>query len=529
MVSEHWIPKMRNQDSSSPQSTTAAAKKKESKPSPELNVVGILSFEVASAMSKIIHLHKSLSASQISRLHGEVLNSHGVRNLVSDDETRLLELVVAEKLDDLDRAAAVVSRLGKRCNEPALVGFEHVYADLLRSRVEMGKLGLPAKDMEGTIRKMERYVSSTASLYAELEVLNELEQGARKFLPSQYHEETRRAFEQKIQWQRHDVRHLRDVSVWNQTFDKIVSLMARAVCAIHSRMSLIFGEAILPQNVGTELSGRFVSGQLVSGRRRVPPSGAVAAMPQRKQVGALRVESLRLPCGPSPVRLFAECLSLASSAPLEDDRDGDDEHLERGSSRSRAPMSGPFLRGRPSKQRTSIPKNGLAARAAPSSVGGSALALHYANVIIIIEKLLQYPHLVGEEARDDLYQMLPTSLRSSLRKTLRSYIKDLAIYDAPLAHDWKERLGKVLTWLGPMAHNMIRWQTERNFEQQQIGPRGSVLLLQTLFFADREKTEAAICELLVGLNYICRYEHQQSALLDCSSSLDFEDCADWQL
>ncbi|CAA6666539.1 unnamed protein product [Spirodela intermedia] len=483
MVSEHWIPKMRNQDSSSPQSTTAAAKKKESKPSPELNVVGILSFEVASAMSKIIHLHKSLSASQISRLHGEVLKSHGVRNL---------------KLDDLDRAAAVVSRLGKRCNEPALVGFEHVYADLLRSRVEMGKLGLPAKDMEGTIRKMERYVSSTASLYAELEVLNELEQGARKFLPSQYHEETRRAFEQKIQWQRHDVRHLRDVSVWNQTFDKIVSLMARAVCAIHSRMRLIFGRRFSPK-CGHRLSGRFVSGQLVSGRRRVPPSGAVAAMPQRKQVGALRVESLRLPCGPSPARLFAECLSLA----------------KRGSSRSRAPMSGPFLRGRPSKQRTSIPKNGLAARAAPSSVGGSALALHYANVIIIIEKLLQYPHLVGEEARDDLYQMLPTSLRSSLRKTLRSYIKDLAIYDAP--------------WLMTGRSASARWQTERNFEQQQIGPRGSVLLLQTLFFADREKTEAAICELLVGLNYICRYEHQQSALLDCSSSLDFEDCADWQL
>jgi hypothetical protein len=76
---------------------------------------------------------------------------------------------------------------------------------------------------------------------------------------------------------------------------------------------------------------------------------------------------------------------------------------------------------------------------------------------------------------------------------------------------------------------MIRWQSERNFEQHQIVKRTNVLLLQTLYFADRGKTETAICELLVGLNYICRYEHQQNALLDCASSFDFEDCMQWQL
>nr|CAD1843901.1 unnamed protein product [Ananas comosus var. bracteatus] len=124
--------------------------------------------------------------------------------------------------------------------------------------------------------------------------------------------------------------------------------------------------------------------------------------------------------------------------------------------------------------------------------------------------------------------MLPSSLRAALRKSLKSYVKSLAIYDAPLAHDWKEKLEKILVWLAPMAHSMIRWQTERNFEQQQIVLKGNVLLLETLYFADREKTEAVICELLVGLNYICRYEQQQNALLDCASSLDFDDCMDWQ-
>lgn len=150
-------------------------------------------------------------------------------------------------------------------------------------------------------------------------------------------------------------------------------------------------------------------------------------------------------------------------------------------------------------------------------------------MIIVLEKLLRYPHLVGDEARDDLYQMLPTSLRMKLKSSLKSYAQDLAIYDAPLAHAWRERLDLLLKWLAPLAQNMIRWQSERNFEQQQIVTRKNVLLLQTLYFADREKTEMVLSEVLVGLNYICRYEQQQNALLDCSSSFDFEDCVEWQL
>ena len=130
--------------------------------------------------------------------------------------------------------------------------------------------------------------------------------------------------------------------------------------------------------------------------------------------------------------------------------------------------------------------------------------------------------------RDDVYQLLPLSLRLALR-SLKSFVKNLAIYDAPLAHDWKEAIEKTLSWLAPMAPNMIQWQTERNFEQQQIVLRENVLLLQTLYFADREKTEAAICELLVGLNYICRYEQQKNALLDCTSSVDFDDRVEWHM
>ncbi|KAI4965907.1 hypothetical protein ZWY2020_047873 [Hordeum vulgare] len=50
-----------------------------------------------------------------------------------------------------------------------------------------------------------------------------------------------------------------------------------------------------------------------------------------------------------------------------------------------------------------------------------------------------------------------------------------------------------------------------SFEQRNVGSGTGVLLLQTLHFADRDKTEDAITELLVGLNYLWRYGTQLSA------------------
>ncbi|KAJ8623776.1 hypothetical protein MRB53_032306 [Persea americana] len=589
MVAEPWILKVGNQVSSNLKSAfflDPSKKKNAKRPDQKENAtIGIISFEVANVMSKTVHLHKSLTDPEISRLKTEILKSEGVKSLVSDDESHLLELALTEKLDDLNRVAVVVSRLGKKCSEPALQGFEHIYADILSGRIDVRELGFLVKNMDGMIRKMERYVAATSNLYSELEVLNELEQATRKFQQNQ-HEESYRAFEQKVVWQKQDVGHLQDVSLWNQTYDKIVGLLARTICTIYARICFVFGDSVLVLRFAQGGEGsppspdeaRQISSQSVGGRHRVLTSGplrpdsgeclryksgpiesgaaerrvtggSIEMITQRREMGSIRHENFSFPCGSSPGRLFMECLSLSTSASSKLD---DDEHIENESKICRGPSCGrdlnrtkrehPYSSGSLNRSDMSIPFSGvqrhfkcssthrplcgpkgrLWMHATPSTVGGSALALHYANVIIVIEKLLRYPHLVGEEARDDLYQMLPTSLRMSLRANLKSYVKTLSIYDAPLAHDWKETLDKILKWLAPLAHNMIRWQTERNFEQQQIVSRTNVLLLQTLYFADRKKTEAALCELLVGLNYICRYEHQQNALLDCTSSVDFD-------
>ncbi|CAI8601868.1 unnamed protein product [Vicia faba] len=591
MVAEPWIVKMGNQVSSNLKHAllleTLTKKKHSQKKLENKETIGILSFEVANVMSKTVHLHKSLSESEISKLKNEILNTEGVRNLVSSDEGYLLELVLAEKLEELSRVASVVSRLGKKCCEPALQGFEHVYGDIVGGVIDVKELGFLVKHMEGMVRKMDRYVNVTMNLYSEMEVLSELEQGVKKFQNNQ-HVESKKAFEQKLIWQKQDVRHLKDVSLWNQTFDKVVELLARTVCTIYARISLIFGDTALRKNsLGSPLMQNecgFVSGnlsvQMSSGslkRNTSKRNGSTANVPaverrgtatskpqcetRRGEFASLGPEDFGFPCGTSPGRLFMECLSLSSSVGKFDDTDDgyvinhEDQYSHVSSShsgvianhsmkrehlfhssvlshvQSSVSFTGELRQAKSGVQSCSTfsPKSRLVFYAPPTTLGGSALALHYANVIIVIEKLLRYPHLVGEEARDDLYQMLPTSVRLSLKAKLKSYAKDLAIYDAPLAHDWKENLDGILRWLAPLAHNMMRWQSERNFEQHQIVSRTNVLLLQTLYFANREKTEESICDLLVGLNYICRYEQQQNALLDCASSFDFEDCMEWQL
>ncbi|PKU67893.1 uncharacterized protein LOC110091983 [Dendrobium catenatum] len=536
MVVEPWIQKMRKKKGGRDPLKHGEA---------SASVIGILSFEVANAMSRAVHLHRSLSDGEISNLHHQILSAPALRSLISPHENHLLALAVAEKLDELNRVAAVTSRLGRRCSLPALQGFEHVYSDLLAGRIDPSALGFLSRDMDGTVRKMERFASSTAALYSELETLTELELSAKKFPPTPANEHTRKVFDQRIQWQRHDVKQLRDSSLWNQSYDKVVLLLARAVCTIHYRICQVFGDSILElenisANESQQLFGSIVvfrhlplnSGLLRSdaGDNR---SGKIQKSGQMVEPGVnLHRDGLRFNCRANPGKLFMECLSLSGPASWKDSNEHFEEHSCVSQSRtgSLVPFSGEqgCIRGSIGRPRFG-PKVRLTMLAPSSTVGGSALALHYANIIIIIEKLLSYPHLIGEEAKDDLYQMLPASLKTALRKSLKYYVKDLAIYDASLAHDWKESIKKILSWMSPMAHKMIRWQAERNFEQQQIVLRKGVLLLQTLYFADREKTEAAICELLVGLNYICRYEQQQNALLDCTSSMDFDDGLDWQV
>ncbi|KAF2586432.1 hypothetical protein F2Q70_00034524 [Brassica cretica] len=54
-----------------------------------------------------------------------------------------------------------------------------------------------------------------------------------------------------------------------------------------------------------------------------------------------------------------------------------------------------------------------------TTLGGSGVALHYANLIVVMEKMIKQPQLVGLNAKDDLCSMLPATVRSSLSSRLK--------------------------------------------------------------------------------------------------------------
>lgn len=299
-------------------------------------------------------------------------------------------------------------------------------------------------------KKMERLKTATSTLYREMEEVALLENDSRKKQLQKMVD-----LQQKILVHRQEVKYLKERSLYNRSFDTAVALLARSVFTVLARIKLVFG-------IGTAFSSYAVTLP-----RSLSASAAVYPSDQN-------TNSSDFVSGPMMI-------STRSS-----------KHLDmKDSSRGFFELSSKML------------------KPPGSTLGASALALHYANLIIVMEKMIRSPQLVGLDARDDLYSMLPNSVRSFLRARLKGV--GFSASDPRLAGEWRDALGKILGWLSPLAHNMIKWQSERSFEQQNLMPKTNVLLLQTLYFANKEKTEAAITELLVGLNYIWRFEREMNA------------------
>ncbi|XP_050220843.1 protein PSK SIMULATOR 3 [Mercurialis annua] len=430
------------------------------KSSKKSTVIGVLAFEVAGLMSKLFHLWPSLSDKNIVKLRNESISIEGVRKIVSNDESFLLGLACAEMAENLRILAKSVSRLSKRCSDGNLRRFERLFDEFANSGHDPNCWVLSCKEMEAKNKKMDRYVTVTATLYKEIEELTTLENGLRKILQCNDHEQSTKNeqkimdLQQKIFWQRQEIKYLKERSIWNRSFDGVVSMLVRSVFTILARIKLVFGvghgygyPASLPRSLSasatvhpTENPNNFVSGPLMS-----------------------------------------------SSATTKLDHQGFFE------------------------------SNSKLLKPPETTLGASALALHYANLIIVMEKMIKSPQLVGVDARDDLYSMLPNSIRCFLRSRLKGV--GFSASDPLLAGEWRDALGRILGWLSPLAHNMIKWQSERSFEQQNMVAKTNVLLLQTLFFANKDKTEAAITELLVGLNYIWRFEREMTAkaLFECAN------------
>ncbi|KAE9619135.1 hypothetical protein Lal_00047293 [Lupinus albus] len=420
--------------------------------------VGVLSFEVAGTMSKLLHLWHSLSDATIVRIRNDAVTLEGVRKIISNDDSLLLGLACAEFAESLRIAADSASRLSHRCDDPNLRSFRkllHEFADLGRDPNGWAHSG--PKETEAKIKKMERYVILTATLHREMEELSSLENSLRKIMNDNSNNNNNEGrsliakeqkvyeLQQKIFWVKQEIKDLKDRSLWSRSFDSVVMLLVRFSFIVLARIKVVFG-----------------IGQSVSGLSRSLSTPATVFPSDNQNPISGSMESSKL--------------------------DEEKEVLGSGFFESNCNLL----------------------MSPPSTLGAAALALHYANLIIVMEKMIKSPHLVGEDARDDLYAMLPSSIRSALRTRLRGV--GFCASDPVLADEWRDALWRILGWLLPLAHNMIKWQNERSFEHQNlVVAKTNVLLMQTLFFANKDKTEAAITELLVGLNYIWRFEREITA------------------
>ena len=567
----------------------------------EKAVIGVLAFEVASLMSKLVNLWQSLSDKQVAKLREEITNSLGIRKLVSEDENFIVRLISLEMLENMAHVAESVARFGKKCSDPSLKDFENAFDELITFGVDPYRWGFTFKKMEKKVKRMEKFISTNATLYQEMELLADLEQTlGRMKAYTESDGPNLIDYQKKVTWKRLEVKNLKANSLWNRTYDYTVLFLARSLFTIFSRINNVFGiqeiidigktknrsalnsdhangsqsvsELLQPSvQPSSEVRARFASGPLGAFAATSRPNARInKASMFPSDGGDSSTKSGLISAKNRSLKFFSGPLGKNSKKPVPDNGTNKNSKIwnfhgnstttngkETHTRQSRLTQVEPFKGFVPADSSSVIdshsspndvhlairnpnePKanlvtpgkevhrpqstfNYLCRLKPPSeSLGAASLALHYANVIIMIEKLATSPYLIGVDARDDLYNMLPRRLRSALRTKLKPYSKAMAaaVYDAGLADEWTEAMTGMLEWLAPLAHNMLRWQSERSYEQHCFVSRANVLLVQTLYFASQEKTEAIITELLVGLNYVWRYakELNKKALLDCGS------------
>ncbi|XP_030453776.1 protein PSK SIMULATOR 1-like [Syzygium oleosum] len=512
---------------------------------PEKAVVGILAFEVVSMMLKVIKLWHSSTDREFRRLKDEVQCSIGLRHLVSEDEDYLVDLALSEMMDDLVYVARAVVRLGMRCTDPVFHRLELFLNDPVQYELEWSGWQYKSKKMDRKVKKMEGFVGIMLQFAQEQDVLVELEQTLRTMRANTETDQVKLLeFQQKVMWQRQEVKNLQELSPWTKTYDYVVRLLARSLFTLIERIKNLFGNGQVSSAEASDYNGvnsnsvsrtqsfsaimhspvypsednlcGFYSGPLgMSSSKSVLTSASRKKQLAHHRSGSIQANFLHSKSKKlAPVGPFKGCMNGGSNSPV----------IERhrvafgGSMRVSGVCKDDIEKMGCSDRRFQPQSNRVYAKLAllyskcgsisapPCTLGDAALAFHYARVIILIEKLASAPHLISIDARDDLYNMLSNSLRTVLRARLRSYARSLAssIYDASLAAQWNLSVAQMLEWLAPLAHNTIKWQSERNIEKQHEVSGTSVHLVQTLCFANQAKTETAIVELLVGLNYLSR-------------------------
>ncbi|XP_026432910.1 uncharacterized protein LOC113330273 [Papaver somniferum] len=143
-------------------------------------------------------------------------------------------------------------------------------------------------------------------------------------------------------------------------------------------------------------------------------------------------------------------------------------------------------------------------------LGQSGLVLHYANIINQIESiscLVSHPNSLPPNTRDTLYQGLPPNVKAGLRSHLQ-LVDPMKFTELQI----RAEMEKTLSWLVPLASNTTKahqgfgsvgeWANTCNTFNKRPNIQNNSTRLQTLYHADKEKTELCILELVTWLHHL---------------------------
>ncbi|ONK72268.1 uncharacterized protein A4U43_C04F17580 [Asparagus officinalis] len=233
MALETWLTRVKSAiRSSMTQETSSMILTKRS------STVGILAFEIASLMPNLVHLWRSLSDSQISRLHYETIALEGVRKVVSDDDTLLLKLTKTLRL-----IVASTSNMSKQYANQELFRFDQRFKSYADSSKDPNRWAMSTKEMDFRVKKMDRLTAATVALYKEMNELANSEHRLQKMIvQSKLNKMTAVTdVQQKTFCKRQEVKYLRQSSLWGSTFDVVISLLSRSIFMILARIKHVFG------------------------------------------------------------------------------------------------------------------------------------------------------------------------------------------------------------------------------------------------------------------------------------------------
>ncbi|KAK6125549.1 hypothetical protein DH2020_040712 [Rehmannia glutinosa] len=211
------------------------------------NELGILAFEVANTIVKGSSLMESLSKRSVRQLKEVVLPSEGVQEVISNDMDELLQIVAADKREELKVFSGEVVRFGNRCKDPQWHNLDRFFEKRSRDRTPQKQLRETA---ESLMLQLMTSVQLTAELYQELHALDRFEQDYQfkrleelRFNAAQRgdRDNSLNILTAELKTQRKLVKNLKKKSLWSRSMEEVMEKLVDVVLFLNQEINHTFG------------------------------------------------------------------------------------------------------------------------------------------------------------------------------------------------------------------------------------------------------------------------------------------------